>query len=71
VRRRCYFDLVSDREVIADHVGVEYVYALDVYHDALQALSDLRAEEDGSGDWAGWSLLLRDEGGAPMISIGL
>ena len=52
---RCFFNLVSESETIADDIGIEVEDLAIARSEALKAIQELRLENDGE-DWLGWRL---------------
>ncbi len=54
---RCYFNLVSDHDVILDDTGVEVPDLETAKVEAAKAIRELRQELSGTKeDWLGWRL---------------
>lgn len=54
---RCYFNLVSDHDVILDDTGVEVPDLQTAKVEAAKAIRELRQELIGTKeDWVGWRL---------------
>jgi len=54
---RCYFNLVSDHDVILDDTGIEVPDLQTAKTEAAKAIRELRQELSGArDDWVGWRL---------------
>lgn len=65
---RYYFHLVSSMGKIPDSEGVEVASLGQAKAQALQAIEELRGEEDATDDdWTGWRLEVTDATGQLMM----
>jgi hypothetical protein len=67
---RCFFNLVSEFETIADDVGIEVEDLATARSEALKAIQELRLENE-EGDWLGWRLEVVSATGGHLYSVDL
>jgi uncharacterized protein YegL len=68
---KCYFNLVSGSERIADQEGVEVRDLDQAWAQAMRAIEELREDEEEVADWANWSLEVTDGSGTVLFTISL
>ncbi|MDR7040170.1 MULTISPECIES: DUF6894 family protein [Methylobacterium] len=67
--KRFYFDLVCRERVIPDDTGIEAADLDEALEEAEAALQEMRRSGEASEFDEGWSLLIRDEGGAALRKL--
>jgi len=67
---RFYFNLVDGREVILDETGVEVPSQEEARAEGLNAIRELREEDEGM-DWGAWCLSIADGSGRVFFSLPL
>jgi hypothetical protein len=67
---RCFFNLVSDLQIIRDETGVEVLGLEEAYAEAIKAINQWH-QKDSIADWDRWSLNVADAHGMILMSIPL
>jgi hypothetical protein len=69
---RCYFHLVNDRELLADPYGIEVTDLVMAHAEARRAIEELLQDDPAlENDIVGWSLVVADGAGKPLLSLPL
>ena len=69
---RCFFNLINGPDRIPDLDGIEVADLEQAWAQAMKAIEELRAEDDGEAeDWANWSLEVTDASGNVLFAINL